>query len=406
MVQSTPSRGSATRRMLFALLGIAIATLAILAASRIGTLLPSTAVAASASPPTASGAGPTPSPQDAAASPTPGPPTAPPPTPVPTPVLVPAPLTGLLVSPEAAAQHPIAVMVDDHPDARPQSGLNAAAVVWQAPAEGGTPRYMLVFQDKVPSSVGPIRSARQYYVEWAAEYRAMYVHHGGSPQALETLRAKGSGAWVWNADGFRWEGRYVFRVHDRAPPHNVYSDAVHLRALAKRLGADDGPVKSPWSFGSELPRVLRPTGATITVTYPYETIQYRYDAATNRYLRYLDGAKKPQVDVADGQVVAPANVVVLRMFFGPLTGAGGGHGRLEAGDVGKGVAWIATNGRTVKGTWKKASPTAPTLLFGPDGAPFTLTPGQTFMQVLPLSYGLEMTDGDESTWRPPRQALE
>jgi hypothetical protein len=405
VAQSTPSRGSATRRTLIALLGIAIVALAVLVAARIGTLLPSTAVAATASPAAPSG-GPSPSAAEGAApSATPAVPTSPPPTPEPTTVLVPAPLTGLLVSPEAAARHPIAVMIDDHPDARPQSGLNAAAVVWQAPAEGGVPRYMLVFQDELPSSVGPIRSARQYYVEWAAEYRAMYVHHGGSPQALATLRAKGSGAWVWNADGFRWEGSYVFRVHDRAPPHNVYSDAEHLRALAKRLGAGDGPVKSPWSFGADLPKGLRPVGATIKATYPYETIEYRYDATTNRYLRYIDGAKEPQVDVADGKVVAPANVVVLRMFFGPLTGASGGHGRLEAGDVGKGVAWIATNGRTTKGTWKKASVTAPTLLFGPDGEPFTLTAGQTFVQVLPLAYGLEITDG-ERPWSPPRQAID
>jgi Protein of unknown function (DUF3048) N-terminal domain/Protein of unknown function (DUF3048) C-terminal domain len=389
--------------MLFALLGIAIAALGIVAAARIGTLLPSTAVAATASP-AASVAGPGAS-GSATPAATPGAPTAPPPTPAPTPVLVPAPLTGLPVSPEAAAQHPIAVMVDDHWDARPQSGLNAAAVVWQAPAEGGVPRYMLVFQDQLPTSVGPIRSARQYYVEWAAEYRAMYVHHGGSPQALATLRAKGSGTWVWNADGFRWEGRYVFRVHTRPAPHNVYSDGDHLRALAKRLGADDGKVKAPWSFATGVARAVRPTGATIKVTYPYETIEYRYDVATNRYLRYINGAEEPQVDVADGKVVAPANVIVLRMFFGPLTGTSGGHGRLEAADVGKGVAWISTNGRTVKGTWKKASVTAPTLVFGPDGEPVTLTAGQTFVQVLALSYGLEITDGQRA-WAPPMQAVD
>ena len=137
----------------------------------------------------------------------------PPPTPIPH---VPAPLTGLPVTQEAAEQHPIAVMVDDHVDARPQSGFNAASVVWQAPAEGGVPRYMLIFQDQIPKAVGPIRSARLYYIQWAAELRAMYVHHGGSPQAKATLSQKGNGTWVYNADGFRWEGRYVFRISDRS----------------------------------------------------------------------------------------------------------------------------------------------------------------------------------------------
>ena len=59
--------------------------------------------------------------------------------------------------------------------------------MWHAPAEGGVPRYMLIFQDQIPEAVGPIRSARQYYIQWAAEWDAMYVHHGGSPQAQATL---------------------------------------------------------------------------------------------------------------------------------------------------------------------------------------------------------------------------
>ncbi|MFH1474243.1 MAG: DUF3048 domain-containing protein, partial [Chloroflexota bacterium] len=79
------------------------------------------------------------------------------PTPAPTPVLAVAPLTGRLVAPELAARHPIAVMVDDHSAARPQSGFTEASVVWQAPAEGGIPRYMMIFAEGNPASVGPVR---------------------------------------------------------------------------------------------------------------------------------------------------------------------------------------------------------------------------------------------------------
>jgi hypothetical protein len=381
-----------SRRGLFALLGLAIATLGIVTALRIGTLFPSTAAAATSSPgPVATVPEPT-----VEVTPTPTPteaPTEPPPTPEPTAVTVLAPLTGLPVSPEAAQRLPIAVMVDDHVDARPQSGFNAASIVWQAPAEWGIPRYMLVFQDKIPAAVGPIRSAREYYVEWAAEYGAMYVHHGGSPQALTTLRNRGSGEWVWNADGFRWIGRYMWRSASRFAPHNVYTDGEHLRDLAERLGADDGPLKSAWSFGTPAEPGARPIGGSIKVTYPYESITYRYDASTNRYERFINGARKPQVDTADGKVVAPTNVVILRMAFAPLSYGANNHGRLEADNVGTGVAWISTNGRTVKGTWSKKSKTAPTLLFGRDGEPFVLTPGQTFMQVLPIGYGLTIVDG-------------
>jgi hypothetical protein len=380
------------RRGLITLIAVAIAALAVIVAAQIGTLGPRGVAAASPSPP-----GPSEPAMSVAPTAAAGPPTIAPPTPVP---LVPAPLTGRLVTAAAAQRHPIAVMIDDHIDARPQAGFNAASVVWQAPAEGGVPRYMLVFQENVPTSVGPIRSAREYYIEWAAELRAMYVHHGGSPQAKETLLSKGNGSWVYNADGFRWEGRYVFRVQDRFPPHNVMTDGKHLRALAKKIGAKDGVIKPLWTFGPDAPMDQRPTGGTIKVVYPYDTIvhrsdtiTYRYDALTNTYIRYVNSSPKPQVDIADGKVVAPKNVVILRMFFGPLNDAHPAKKRLEANDVGHGEAWIATNGITVKGTWRKASVTAPTLLFGPDGSPITLTVGQTFVQVLALSYDFSIKDG-------------
>lgn len=393
MARSTSTVNRPLRRGLFALIGVAVAALGILVAWRIGTLTPSTATAATSSP----GALPTRA-DSPLVSVGPTAPTAPPLTPIPTPPTVPAPLTGLPVSPEAALFRPIAVMIDDDARARPQSGFSKASIVWHAPAEGGVPRYMMIFQDQIPAGVGPIRSSRQYYIEWASEWTAMYVHHGGSPQALATLSAKGRGSWVYNADGFRWLGRYLWRTHDRAAaPHNVYTDGEHLRALAKRLDADDGPIEPIWTFAPAAPLESRPVGAVVTVTYPYETITYRYDAATNRYVRFLNKSKQPQVDGVDGEVVSPTNVVILRMRFGPLNDGHPSKHRLEAHDVGKGQAWISTNGVTVKGTWKKASPTAPTLLFGPDGKPFTLTAGQTFVQVIPLTYSYKITPGEYAT---------
>jgi hypothetical protein len=325
-------------------------------------------------------------------------PSAPPvsPTPAATPevVLVPAPLTGLLVTAAAAQQRPIAVMIDDHAGARPQSGFNSAAVVWQAPAEGGIPRYMLIFQNTVPAAVGGVRSAREYFIEWAAEWKAMYVHAGGSPQALTTLRNQGNGQLVWNADEFRWSSAgYFWRVHTFIAPHNLYTDGAHLRKLSSVLGMTDGPMTPNWSFAFARSDIDRPTGNVIKVVYPYETIAYRYDPTRNAYLRYINGSKTAQVDAADGQVVEPTNVVILRMHFGPLVDNNPAKHRLEAADVGHGEAWISTGGVTIKGTWKKASVSAPTLLFDASGNPVTLTAGQTFVQVLPLTYPFSITNG-------------
>lgn len=349
---------------------------------------PDTTTAASASP--GSGGAGTPA---AAASPTAAPTPALVPTPEPTPALVPAPLTGLPVSPEVAAYHPIAVMIDDHRRARPQAGFNASAVVWQAPAEGGIPRYMFILQDRLPALIGPVRSARQYYVDWAAEWRAVYVHVGGEPRTLARLRAQGDGELVWDVEERLYEGTYLWRTTDRVVPHNVYSDGERLRQLAALVGADDGPITPAWAFAPGPRLAVRPVGTMLAIYYPYETITYRYDAASNTYLRYIDGATEPQVDAADGQVVAPTNVVILRMSFGPLNDGRPDKDRLEADDVGVGEAIVSTGGRIIHGTWSKASVSSPTRLFDSAGDPVTLAAGQTFVQVITLEYRFELVPG-------------
>jgi hypothetical protein len=345
-------------------------------------VVPSSSLAAEPTPSLSPGSTPAPT-----ATPTP----LPTPTPVPTPTMVPAPLTGRMVREDIAQRHPIAVMVDDQRDARPQSGFNDASVVWQAPAEGGIPRYMLIFQDRVPASVGPVRSSRQYYIAWAAEWKAMYAHVGGSPQAMATLRAQGQGQLVYNADEFRWGGVYFHRTKDRFAPHNVYSAGKELRALAKRLGAKDGPIKAAWRFAPDAALDRRPTGGRITVVYSWNTIDYRYDRASNTYLRSVTGEKK-QIDRGTNKRVAPKNVVVMVMSFAPLNDGSKKH-RLEAQYVGKGTAWIATNGKTIKGTWRKRSITDPTRFYDAAGKRVTLTIGQTFIQVMPRGSRIVIKDG-------------
>ncbi|HEY6571052.1 MAG TPA: DUF3048 domain-containing protein, partial [Candidatus Limnocylindrales bacterium] len=217
------------------------------------------------------------------------------PTPVPTPVTAPAPLTGMPVKPAQAERRVVAVMIDDQFDARPQSGLSDADVVWQAPAEGGIPRYMAFFQTGDPPAVGPVRSSRLYFIAWASEWRSLYVHAGGAPQAKALLASsKGRGSYVYNADEFRWGGgRYLWRINTRFAPHNVYTDGKHLRRLAKRVGADPVPGQKPvWKFGDPVPLEERPEGGTISVPYLANKITYKYNRATNRYQRSVSGEGK------------------------------------------------------------------------------------------------------------------
>jgi Protein of unknown function (DUF3048) N-terminal domain/Protein of unknown function (DUF3048) C-terminal domain len=362
-----------------------------LVATSLGSPAPSSSPIAQATASPAPTLSPSPTPPP---TPTPTPTTIPTPTPAPTPILVPAPLTGRLVPPAIAAQHPIAVMIDDLGPARPQSGLSSASVVWQAPAEGGIPRYMAIFQDTMPKDVGPVRSSRYYYIAWAAEWRAVYAHAGGSPQALATLRAKGKGQLVWNLDEFGHSGTF-FRIKTRRAPHNLYSTGPKLRATGKRLGAKDQAYAAVWKFAPDAPLEARPYGGSITVVYPYNTIKYAYDRTTNTYLRSVTGEKK-EMDAVGGTRIAPKNVVVMRMHFGPLNDGHPGAPRLEADVVGSGTAWISTNGRTIKGTWKKTALTKPTKFYDASGKELTLTVGQTFIQVVPGSYQLSFKAGSNT----------
>jgi hypothetical protein len=297
------------------------------------------------------------------------------------------------VKPALASRHVVAVMIDDQLLARPQSGLSRASVVWQAPAEGGIPRYMAFFQEGDPPSVGPVRSSRLYFIAWASEWRSVYVHAGGSPQALALLSsAKGRGSVVYNADEFRWGGRYLWRSNKRFAPHNVYTDGKHLRALARRVGAKPVPNAAPvWRFATDAPIEARPNGGQLVVPYLANRITYRYDRTTNSYPRTVSIEGK-QVDAGTKKRIAPKNVVVMAVRFAPLND-GSHKNRLEAQFVGTGPAWIATNGKTIKGTWKKASFKAPTRFFDRAGNPVTLTIGQTFVQVVPRSTKITVKDG-------------
>jgi Protein of unknown function (DUF3048) N-terminal domain/Protein of unknown function (DUF3048) C-terminal domain len=376
---SRPLAGALVAIVLIAGLGLGVVAGSIIGASPAAS---SVAVVESPSaPPTASSA-PAPSTSlEPSSVPTPSP-TATPvptPTPAPTPVLVPAPLTGVPVSPKVAQRHVIAVMIDDLYAARPQSGLAEASVVWQAPAEGGIPRYMALFQEGDPPAVGPVRSARLYFIAWAAEWNTVYVHAGGSPQAKQLLSSsKGSGKVVYNADALRWEGRYLWRIKTRFAPHNLYTDGKHLRSLVKKVAPD-----------ADLS--LRPDGGTILVPYSYNKIKYTYDRKTNTYKRSVSVEGK-QVDAATKVRIAPKNVVIMFMHFAPLND-GSHKNRLEADFTGSGVAYIATNGKTIKGTWKKKSMTAPTRFYDKDGNQVTLTIGQTFVQVVPRGTKVTIKDG-------------
>ena len=172
-------------------------------------------------------------------------------------------------------------------------------------------------ESKLPTAIGPVRSARSYYVAWAAELKALYAHAGGSPQALATLRSKGRGKYVWNAEVVPL-GRPLLpplagpllaaqRVHGRQDP---------AQARPGVLGAKDGKVTTVLrTFLPDAPDVSRPYGGRIRVTYRANTVVYRYTTTRPTRIGARSASRAPRSTPADGERIAPKNVIVMVVRF-------------------------------------------------------------------------------------------
>lgn len=146
------------------------------------------------------------------------------------PSTVASPLTGIQVTPALAKRPVTDVMIENSIDARPQSGLESAGVVFEAVAEGGITRFSALFQEAEPQLIGPVRSVRPYYMDWVAPFQASVAHVGGSPDGLKKVRGG-----MRDLDEFFNPGSY-WRSTSRAAPHNVYTSFAKLDALNKSKG--------------------------------------------------------------------------------------------------------------------------------------------------------------------------
>ena len=285
---------------------------------------------------------------------------------------------------------PLAVMVENSYDARPQSGLAQADVVYEALAEGGISRFMAVYMHGHANSIGPVRSARHYFMYLAAEYNASLVHIGASPFGYGTLTAIG----LRNLDETFGDPGFQ-RIHARAAPHNAYTStdaarwALWQRRGDARLGSWGGlrfkesPEDGPEGRNA---RELLVAYAPATWVASY-TVRFVHEPTSNRYLRYMDDV--PHHDAGDWSQLAPSNVVVLRIPSYTIDGAG----RLELEQVGAGRALFLLDGKAVDGTWTKASETAPTELRDDENRPILLNRGQTWIQIVPEEAQVTVSSG-------------
>lgn len=289
-----------------------------------------------------------------------------------------SPLTGQPVADEAATKAPVtAIMLENSPDARPQSGLKDSGVVFEAIAEGGITRFLVLYQQQKPALIGPVRSVRLYYVQWAAPFNASIAHIGGSAFALKEVR---NGSYR-DIDQFFNAGAY-WRARDRYAPHNVYSSFARLDALNAAKGYTSSPSVQGFSRKDPAPSKT-PNAKTINVgiSGPLYNSSYIYDAASNTYLRSQGGA--PHVDREHGQI-APNTVIVMNVDMKLIFEDGY---REQITTVGSGKATIFQDGMVTVGTWNKPTVGAQITFTGPDGKDIPLNRGQTWITAIPNGKG-------------------
>lgn len=277
-------------------------------------------------------------------------------------------LTGVQV-PIGTNQTPITgIMIENSPDARPQSGINAAGVVFEAIAEGGITRFLTLFQETQPDYVGPVRSVRPYYIRWARGFDASIAHVGGSAEALQMIRSPG----YKDLDQFFNTGPY-WRISQRYAPHNMYTSVPKLHDLEKAKGFTSTNFTG-FPRKAEKPAAT-PTAKSIdfTISSPLYYAHYDYDATTNSYKRSEGG--KPHIDEKSGAQLNPKVVIAIVTPQG--IDPDGIHTSYNM--IGGGKAYIFQDGTVVDGTWSKESETAQIRFGDANGSPLGLNAGQTWI---------------------------
>ena len=293
-----------------------------------------------------------------------------------------APFTGIAEGGPFTSR-PVLAVINNHPDARPQTGLTEADIVFEFIAEYNITRFAALYQSTFPEEIGPIRSARDYYIELAAAYDAFFVAHGYSPEAYAML---GSGM-VDHINGIDYDGSLFRRSTDRIAPHNSYITYENIKIGMEMADASpDYSTKAPYAFlkGAGNGKISE-QASTLEVRYgqdPDFTSSFTYDETAQRYKRSSGGL--PTVDKETLQQAEVANVLVFEADHETIDAKGrqsidiesGGEALLfQSGGV-REIKWISQGGMLI--------PTA-------DGETIELVPGKTWIHIVPTNPGIEQS---------------
>jgi hypothetical protein len=281
--------------------------------------------------------------------------------------------TGEEVKKEVLDNIAVLAIVENSVNARPQSGLNDADIVYETLAEGGIPRFIALFQKNSAKKIGPIRSARSYFLDISKEYNLPFAHCGGSEEALIKIKNEN----LMSMNEMAYESTY-WRDKERKAPHNLYTSTEKLRELIKAKNFVKAPTvklkfdKSYW----ESDTLSKATNVLLKINKFYNT---SYTYKDDLYYKSMDGTASTNKE--DNLPIAFKNIVV--QITSIKTQADGDH--LDIALVGQGNGYVISNGKFTKMHWSKKDATSQTKLTNEQGNDLPLSPGTTWWNIVDTS---------------------
>lgn len=273
-------------------------------------------------------------------------------------------------------KRPIAFMINNIPEAWPQSGIYAADYVYEMLVEGGLTRLMAVYTTNTEvSKIGPVRSARHNFLDLSMEYDAIYAHFGGSPKAFTDIAA----LKIPSLNGIVLDGKMYWRDKNRKAPHNAYTSITKTLEYAKNYGYDKDVTINHFTYNKIDKAPDGNPALNIEIPYSYSHMSsYTYDTQTGLYKRFMRG--NPHIDDLTKSQLCAKNIIIQ---FAKNT-VMDDENRQDIFLVGTGRGYFISGGKYINIKWEKKSRSGKTMFYDENGKELSLNNGQTWIQIVPI----------------------
>ena len=286
---------------------------------------------------------------------------------------------------------PVAVMIDNNVKALPHAGVKDAYAIYEIIVEGGESRLMALLKGQDLAKIGPIRSARHYFLDYALEHDAIYVHFGWSPQAEADIKTLG----VNNINGIVQSSTDFWRVKDKYAPHNAVTSSANILKMANSKGyRTTSDKKSVFNYTVDDVNLEEGQKAD-TIAIPYSTsnnVRWEYDAEAQNYIRYTRGKKEVEWDTGED---ARFKNIIIEFIANSTMYDGENKDRQTMNTLGTKDGYYITNGRAIQIKCSKTSRSGQTVYEDLSGNEIEVNDGNTFVQIVPINANVQITGTEE-----------